>query len=156
MRRLLIAVAFLAAYACDNGASSAPAITAACARSFHAVLEAWETRLGRVPDECALLDTRYTVSVVTEDVLAAACEPDAPDDVIGGCTQPDARTILVLGGRPEIDQVDSAVHEWVHALADCASGAPDNDHLRGELWGIYGAETIETQAQAAAQIGACL
>jgi hypothetical protein len=41
-------------------------------------------------------------------------------------------------------------------LERCVYGAFDLDHLRAQLWAVYGADTVELQGQAAAEIGECL
>lgn len=138
---------------CDPSKPSVPVITGACTRSFRPTLEAWEAVRGRVPETCAYLDTVYAVQLVSEAEIP--CEKET-NGLIVGCTQPEERTIYLLKGRSASELVDTSVHEWVHALADCVDGDRDTNHLRGELWGDYGVDAIEVQAQAAAVIGGCL
>lgn len=151
MRVLLCLLAVFAA--CGPSAPPAPSITGACARSFRPTLEAWEAQLGHVPDECAYLDTQYDVQLVDREAQLP-CPAPAVNETLVGCTQ--GKTIYLLRGRDDVELVDTSVHEWVHALAQCVYGDPDADHLRAGLWALYGAESVEIQAQASAQIGRCL
>ncbi len=151
MKRLALLAVLVAA--CGPSAPHDPGITGACTRSFRPTLEAWEAQLGHVPDECAYLDTQYDVRLVDQQAQLP-CPTPAANETLVGCTQ--GETIYLLRGRDDVELVDTSVHEWVHALAQCVYGDPDADHLRAQLWGVYGAESIETQAQAAAQIGRCL
>lgn len=150
--RWLLLVLLVACGGSDGGAGGG-GFTGACTRAFRPTLEAWETALGRVPDECALLDTQIDVQLVDQQ-SDLPCPLPAVNETLVGCTQ--GSTIYLLRGRDNVELVDTSVHEWVHALAQCVYGDPDADHLRAQLWGYYGAESIETQAQAGAQIGECL
>lgn len=143
--------------ACTQAPATTTTITGACTRSFGAVLEAWNMLVDRAPESCADLDGSYDVALSSEAEATAACgAPDQSDELVIGCTVPEAKTIYLLAGRDNVQLVDTSVHEWVHAEAACALGDPDRDHLRARLWAVYGAESVETQAQAAAQIGECL
>lgn len=150
MQRFLLVLMLVA---CAPAPPNGPVITGACKRAFAPTLEAWETALGRVPDTCSSLDTQIGVQLVAKQ-SDLPCPPPAVNETLIGCTQ--GSTIYLLRERDNVDLVDTSVHEWVHALAQCVYGDPDADHLRAQLWGYYGADTIETQAQAAAQIGECL
>lgn len=127
-------------------------ITSACVRSFVPTLEAWEARLGRVPQRCAYLDREY--DVIVSDAIP--CGPALPNGLLlVGCTRAQHRAIYVLAGRSPVQQLDTSVHEWVHALAACVTGNADDDHARTELWEGYGADAVEPQGIAAAQVGEC-
>lgn len=149
MRALLV---FALLTACAPDEPPAPGITGACSRAFRPTLDAWEAELGRVPSDCAYLDSVYPVQVVSADELP--CE-DEPGSIIVGCTV-EGDAIYLLEGRLPAQLVDTSVHEWVHTLASCVDGDIDADHLRGELWGEYGPNTVEFTAQVAAEIGQCL
>jgi hypothetical protein len=130
-------------------------ITGACQRSFRPTLEAWEAELGRVPAECAYLDTEYSVEVLPASELP--CDPPGPGELVTGCTVQPLQAIYLLGDRTNVELVDTSVHEWLHALADCVDGDMDRHHARVELWDeLSGAESVEIQAQASAEIGECL
>jgi hypothetical protein len=128
-------------------------ITGACVRSFRPTLQEWEAVQGRVPEDCAYLDMVYTVQLASREEIP--CEMEEGSQTIG-CTQPEEQAIYLLEGRTASQLVDSSVHEWVHALADCVDGDRDRFHLRGELWNQYGTDTVEFQAQWMAEIGSCL
>lgn len=151
MRRVLLLV-LLALAACEAPAPDDPGISGACVRSFRPTLEAWEAELGRVPEQCAYLDAKQDVQLASEDEIP--CAPEASTELVIGCYQSGA--IYLLEGRDDVQLVDTSVHEWVHALAECVDGDMDREHLRGELWADYGADTVELQAQAGAQLGSCL
>ena len=150
MRRLLVVLLLCA---CAPTPTDAPtSVSGACQRSFRPTLEAWEAARGRVPDTCAYLDAEYAVQLVEQGELP--CDAAGDNELLVGCTQGD--TIYLLRGRDNVQLVDTSVHEWVHALADCVYGDVDRDHLRAGLWALDGAETVELQAQASAEIGRCL
>jgi hypothetical protein len=128
-------------------------ITGACHRAFRSVLEAWESELGRVPQLCAYLDADYDVQLVAAGELPCE-EPASEGAVLVGCTH--EQVIYLLRGRDDIALIDTSVHEWLHALAECVDGTADRDHLRGRLWIDYGANTIEAQALGSVEIGKCL
>jgi len=151
-RAVIFALFALAACEAPDPPPDEPGIAGACVRSFRPTLEAWEVRYDRVPEDCAYLDRVYPVQVVSADEMP--CE-DEPGSIIVGCTVEDD-AIYLLEGRLPVQLVDTSVHEWVHVLAACVDGDIDADHLRAGLWGVYGAETVEIQAQAAAEIGECL
>lgn len=154
MIRVVVACMLLLA-ACANDDQPSPTetvITGACNRSFRAVLEAWELEFGRVPEPCAFLDAEYPVQVVTADELPCDRAPAGAELV--GCLHDGV--IYLLRGRSELELIDSSVHEWIHALAACVDGTPDELHVRGELWIDYGPDTIEAQALASVEIGKCL
>lgn len=142
--------------ACASAAPDDPqTITGACQRSFRPTLEAWEAELGRVPAECAYLDTEYSVQVLPASELP--CDPPGPGELVTGCTVQPLQAIYLLGGRTNVELVDTSVHEWIHALADCVDGDMDRDHLRVELWAdLSDADSVEVQGQAFSQIGECL
>lgn len=158
MRRFLLALLVLAACEPDPPPDEPGSITGACVRSFRPTLEAWETRFGRAPEGCAYLDTQVDVQLVAAEDMP--CD-DEPGSIVVGCTVLDADdgsndAIYLLEGRLLSQLVDTSVHEWVHVLAACVDGDIDADHLRARLWATYGAETVELQAQASAEIGECL
>lgn len=133
-----------------------PGITGACVRSFRPTLREWEARYGRVPEACESLDV--DVDVMLASMQEIPCPAESPLELVIGCYQPsNGDDVIYLietadGGL----LVDTSVHEWVHALADCVLGYPDILHLRGDLWAQYGTDTVELQAQASAEIGECL
>lgn len=152
---IVVAVALIAHWlsGCEPADPPAePGITGACVRSFRPTLEAWEAEFGRVPEECAYLDAELDVQLGSEAEIP--CAPEASTELVVGCLHGDV--IYLLEGRDDGLLVDTSVHEWTHALARCVDGDPDRYHLRGELWAQYGPETVELQAQASAEIGACL
>lgn len=152
MIRLLLACALLLAACADDSPDTQTVITGACNRAFRAVLEAWETEFGRVPDPCAYLDADYPVQLVGPGELPCEAAPSGAELV--GCLH--EGVIYLLRGRTDLELIDSSVHEWIHALAECVDGTPDHYHLRGQLWIDYGADTIEAQALASVEIGKCL
>ena len=154
MNRYLILLT-LAACAADDPPDDSQAITGACQRSFRPTLDAWEAALGRVPEECAYLDGEYSVQVLPASELP--CDPPGPGELVTGCTVQPLQAIYLLGGRTNVELVDTSVHEWVHALADCVDGDMDRYHVRVELWEeLSGPDSVVIQAQASAEIGACL
>jgi hypothetical protein len=152
MRRLFVALLVLVA--CDTPAPpDDPGITRACIRSFAPTLKAWEAAFERVPDECRYLDGEVIVQLVSADEMPCD-EPIGVNETRTECFHGD---VLYLNeDLDDVALVDASVHGWTHALADCVYGAPDVDHLRARLWAVYGAETVELQAQASAEIGECL
>ena len=59
--------------------------------------------------------------------------------------------------RTNVELVNTSVHEWIHALAQCVDGDMDRDHLRVELWaGLSDADSVEVEGQAFSEIGECL
>lgn len=170
MGRLLFALAFvLLAAACAAPTPNDPQeITGACQRSFRPTLEAWEAELGRVPAECAYLDAEYSVQVLPAAELP--CDKPGPGERVNGCTVQPGMEIYILKSRTRpsimhyirksrtnVELVDTSVHEWIHAIAQCVDGHMDVDHVRYELWAdLSGADSVEIQAQAGAEIGECL
>lgn len=154
MRRILWIILALAA--CAPAPDDDPQeIIGACQRSFRPTLEAWEAELGRVPDECAYLDSVYSVQVLSASELP--CDPPGPGELVTGCTVQPLMAIYLLGdGRTNVDLVNTSVHEWIHALAQCVDGDMDRERLRVELWAPFGAASVEIQGQAFSQIGECL
>jgi hypothetical protein len=149
---LLLVLVACAPAAPDDGPQE---ITGACQRSFRPALEAWEAELGRVPAECAYLDTQYTVEVLPASELP--CDPPGPGELVTGCTVQPLQAIYLLGDRTNVELVDTSVHEWLHALADCVDGDMDRYHVRVELWEeLSGPDSVVVQAQAGAEIGECL
>lgn len=149
-----IVALFVLLTACAPAApDDGPSITGACVRSFRPTLEAWEMYAVRVPAECAYLDGELDVVLASKAEIP--CTTEASTELVIGCYQP-GDAIYLLEGRDAVQLVDTSVHEWVHALADCVLGYPDILHLRADLWAQYGTETVELQAQASAEIGACL
>lgn len=149
---ILLTIAACAPAAPDDGPQE---ITGACQRSFRPTLEAWEAELGRVPAECAYLDSEYSVEVLPADELP--CDPAGPGELVTGCVVPSLRAIYLLSGRTNVELVDTSVEEWIHAIADCADGDLDRFHVRVELWeALSGADSVEIRAQASAEIGECL
>jgi hypothetical protein len=154
MKRIVLLLLALFCVACEaDPPKDENQITAACRRSFADVLQAWEAELGRVSEACDSLDAMYAIQVVSEDEMP--CEEGIGDNQArGGCFL--GGVLYLLEHRSNSALVDSAVHEWVHALAQCIDGDVDRFHLRVELWGDYGTDTIEVEARANAQIGECL
>lgn len=152
MRRILVLLALIA---CERSPpATETVITGTCIRAFRATLEAWESALGRAPDECAYLDAEIDVVVASADDMPCD-EPLGVNEVRTECTQ-DA-TIYINEAFDNVQRTDAAVHGWVHVLARCVYGDLDADHLRAPLWEVYsGAESVEVQGQAGAVIGACL
>lgn len=152
MRQLLCFVLLL--IGCEQTAGrEEPRITRACIRSFAPALDAWQAELGRVPEACAYLDAELDVQIVSEAEIP--CAPESSSELVVGCFVP-GDAIYLLESRDLIQLVDTSVHEWVHALAHCVDGDSDRYHLRAGLWAQYGADTVELQAQASAEIGGCL
>jgi hypothetical protein len=152
---LLLTLAMSACAPADPPDRGPQEITGACQRAFRPTLEAWELELGRVPSDCAFLDSTYSVELFSAAGLP--CDDPGPGEVVTGCTEQPTMAIYLLDGRTNVELVDTSVHEWIHALADCVDGDMDRDHLRSELWDeLSGAESVEIQAQASAEIGECL
>jgi hypothetical protein len=152
VNRLVILLVALAA--CAPVADEMPGVSSgACVRSFRPTLEAWESSLGRVPSKCAYLDTEYSVQLVSASDIPCDMEPGG---IVVGCTVQPGQEIYLLNGRTQSALVDTSVHEWTHALAQCVFGNMDREHLRAWLWAPYGAGSIEIQAQASAVVGPCL
>lgn len=150
----LLLVLVLAALGCSP-APHERVLDGACA--FRPTLEAWEDVLGRAPDSCIHLDSKYNVQLTSKQ-SDLPCPAPAANEVLGGCTNRD--TIYVLSGRPEADMMDSVVHEWLHAIALCVYGDADADHLRAEVWNYYDSgdmpASIESHAETSDGVGACL
>lgn len=133
-------------------------ITHACYRSFYPTLRAWETKFGRAPAECQLLDKVYTV-YLTETSSMASCQRTAigSNQQVTGCTETDTKSILILKGRSDIQLTDSSIHEWIHTLAHCVFKDADKEHARAQLWEGYGADTVEVRTHfEGVEIGSCL
>ena len=156
-RFALLFLFILSACATDHEPTE-PSLTGVCVRSFRAVLEAWETNAReRVPDECAFLDAEYRVSLASE-MPECEGEPIGVNETVAGCTLPEQHAILIQDQLDELQRLDISIHEWIHALANCVYGDPDNEHLRAGLWLVFGAQSTEGQAfgSASAQPGECL
>lgn len=152
----LLFSALMSGCASSSPIDAEPRITRACYRSFAPTVDAWDQVVGRAPLECAYLDKEYTVQLLHQSGDFLACTPVASSWTVAGCTHPPTSTIYMLASDDNVQMTNTSVHEWVHALADCVDGDADPDHLRAELWADYGANTVELQAQASAEIGACL
>lgn len=106
---------------------------------FRATEDAWAQTVGTLPEQCRTLTARVLVSETTKDELASVC-PAEPGFYTLGCflaPEPglDAEPVIYLATDVEAATVsDSAIHEWVHALAWCVYGEPDTDHARAPLW----------------------
>lgn len=162
MRRLLALLTFaLTICACDNGSTKPPPDTeqhvfGACYRNYVATLNAWTDQVGRVPPECAELDRDYTIQITQEENIPCALEQGPSDHELWiGCTQPDELTIYLLDERTNAEKLDTSVHEWVHALAECVDGDMDLLHARAELWEGYEGLPVETLALTDLVIGQC-
>lgn len=87
-KRWLTALLMMSAMACGTPSTAGhghddQVITGACQRSFRPTLEAWENALGRVPSECAYLDTEYSVQVLPAADLP--CDQPGPNEIVAGC-----------------------------------------------------------------------
>lgn len=137
MKRLLLLIAILlTACASDEPEESdaGHATTHACRRSFVPVLDAWDMIVGRAPERCRALDSQYDIVVVPEEEMP--CEEGLGDNQArGGCYA--GGVLYLLKGRSDEQLVDSAIHEWIHALAQCVNADVDRFHLRAELWIDY-------------------
>lgn len=153
MRTLLLLIAILLT-ACvedepeESESDAGHVITHACRRSFVPVLDAWDMIVGRAPDRCRSLDAQYDIVVVPEEEMP--CEEGLGDNQArGGCFA--AGVLYLLEGRSDEALVDSAIHEWIHALAQCVNADVDRFHLRVELWVDYLEEqgpAVEPRARA--------
>ncbi len=165
MRQLLFgAMAFCAVFAwlpivlyqqgCEQShGGDEPGITRACIRSFAPTLETWEGVFGRVPAECRSLDVELEVQLVAASDMPCF-EPLGANELRTECVSGD---VLYLNeALDDVALVDASVHGWLHALNRCVNGDLDADHIRYPLWGVYGPDTVETQAQASADFGECL
>jgi len=135
-----------------------PPITRSCKRSFSTTLDAWRSKLGDVPAECALLDQTVDLQVI--DFANTPCtEPVGVNEVRRECTQPGV--IYLNRELDDYELVEAAIHGWVHEVAYCANGDLDADHLRAELWEVYGVplggvDSVEVDALTRAEYGECL
>jgi hypothetical protein len=167
MKRYLWLCLIVSACAPAPGDKPSGELTGACVRSFRPTLEAWEAELGRVPAECAYLDQEYSVELFSAAELP--CDDPGPGEQVLGCTEQPTMAIYILKrrgrrvlvhhghkSRTNVELVDTSVHEWIHALADCVDSDMDLEHVRVELWAPFGAESVEIQGQAFAEIGDCL
>ena len=125
----------------------------ACYLSFGSVLSEWEVYAQEpVPEHCQHLDEDYEVRVVPSSEFPwGSCDPLAV-----GCTVPGRMTIYIEEGRSLRDTVATSVHEWIHALSECALGDLDPEHARSGLWLKYKPESVEFRALAGALAGECL
>ena len=137
----------------EHAPGIAPADQRQAAEGRRAVLECDRHRSPRI-------QLRTTVPAIASRIGVGRSSPPVGPFRIASIPVPNiARTSSALraGASPcRFALVDTSVHEWIHALAQCVDGAMDVDHLRGELWGDYGGESVEIQAQASAEIGECL
>lgn len=99
-----------------------------------------------------MLDKDNAVQVVTPAEFPTECQL-GPAELLG-CAPPGV--VLLRAGLGTTTLIDTSVHEWFHKLLECVFNDPDREHMRANVWGYYGANTAEVQAQAAAQIGECL
>lgn len=154
---LLVAVALLTCSSCaPDEPDDRREITGACQRSFRPTLEAWEGALGRVPSDCAYLDDVYSVQLLPPE--DAPCMAAELNQLVTGCTEHPSMAIYILDvGRTNVDLVNTSVHEWIHALAQCVDGDMDVEHTRVELWYDLSVEnSVEAEGQAFATIGECI
>jgi hypothetical protein len=130
-----------------SGCVAEPDAGAGCPNAFAVVLAQWEaTSAEPVPDDCQRLDEAYMVRVVPIEQLPwGSCDPLAV-----GCTVPGHGVIYLLEGRSQRDTSDTLVHEWIHALSECAIGDLDVGHYRAGLWLDSRPTSIEARAQEAA------
>jgi hypothetical protein len=144
---------FVFALLSQGCADSHESVDGACLLSFATVLEEWEVHATEpVPEHCRHLDEDYGVRVVPSDQFPwGSCDPLAV-----GCTVPGHMAIYLQEGRGKRDTVSTSVHEWIHALSECALGDLDAGHYRAGLWSRFGRESTEMRAQAAAVPGECL
>jgi hypothetical protein len=127
--------------------------TGTCYSAFQTVLEEWEAHAAEpVPEHCQHLDDDYEVRVVQSDRFPwGSCDPLAV-----GCTVPGHMAIYIEEGRTRRERVHTAVHEWIHALSECALGDLDAMHRRAGLWEGSLPSPVETRALANVEIGECL
>lgn len=152
--RCFLVVVLLLVCACDVPADhEEPGISRACVRSFAPTLEEWEARFGRVPGMCSRLDAQIYVQLVAAADMPCNGELGV-NQVRAECASGD---VLYLNqSLDDVALVDASVHGWVHFLNRCVNGSLDVDHLRAELWSVYGPDTVELQSQASAGSGECL
>lgn len=157
MRLFLLCMLF-AALGCAAEPDPDPPITRACYRSFAHVLDAWTyAGLPRVSDECADLDVKYTVGLYTRQQDVPCSAESTPNGLVVGCAMTELQMIYIADlGDDYAAMTDTSIHEWIHALAHCVDGDADPDHLDGDLWQVYGADTVEIEAAARATAGECL
>lgn len=123
-----------------------------CRRAFLEVLDAWETHVGDVPRECRNVDARYAIVFVDREA-DMPCTADQPG-VIVGCHRADSETIYILR-RDNVAMVDTAVHEWIHALSLCATGDEQGGHTDPRLWLERSGSTVEGTAIVELGAGRC-
>lgn len=146
---------------CAAEPDSEPPITGACYRAFGPTLEAWdrawqEAYGERTPEDCRYLDQEYEIDMVSHsENLPCNNEPLSANQLVTGCIQPTQRVISIRA-RDDLGMVDTAIHEWIHALADCVIGDYDYGHFRAGLWAASGPKSVEIQAAANVVIGECL
>lgn len=106
--------------------------------AFVAAEDAWEARFGRLPEECRTLRERAVVAETTIAELTKTCPPEDPitQSTVGCFTHDQAGVpfVLIASEGDQYERMDTAVHEWVHLLAECVDGSSDGRHVRPELW----------------------
>lgn len=105
-----------------------------------ATISAWEKIIGKVSDNCYYF---------TEDTSLAEAEnlPDEclaePNMVVIGCYFKKSNSIFILNSLSKYKKLDTAVHEYIHALSYCMFGYSDHDHENPFLWDEFGESTVE-------------
>jgi len=104
-----------------------------------AASEAWEALRGPLPVRCHNISDLVIVAELTRGELASVC-PTAEPGIVVGCflaPMPGVDTEPIIYIASDVDaslRSDSAIHEWVHALAWCALGSSDSEHADASLW----------------------
>lgn len=147
---------------CNSSDEPAPkGISEACIRSFAPTLREYEAAVGhRVADACRFLDRDYNIVLLDRELEVLCGEQLAENEQLAGCTHSGTtKTIYLNSSRSLLQQVDSSVHEWFHAILACDQSNPDSYHLSGRIWMVYGTKTAEANAIVEAtnvEIASCL
>lgn len=131
----------------------------ACYEAFDAAREGWERYVGPVPDKCQHLTWEYRLELQSD----LECPPTSSRTL--GCHNTTHWIHIQAGMSPE-RTVETAVHEWMHALSQCVTGHPDNDHTNPSVFGEdrgrvprgaeWEPETAQQYAISIAPVGPCL
>lgn len=137
---------------CTNENIEITGVIADYSDAMWAEVDAWEELIGDVSSVC-LKKLRKTI--VTEvdpqrESLDVPCGFDnTPNEQrLTGCFVHSKYgdlpyVILILSTRTQMQKMDTAVHEFVHATAQCMESDSDGDHSDKRLWDRYGTDTVE-------------
>lgn len=124
----------------------------ACYAAFGDAVDAWEAKVGALPEHCIDVDADYGIVVVDET-------PCVREDGVTrqlGCVVHSAHAIYLDAELDESERVSVAVHEWLHVLSLCALGTGDPRHEDPRVWSRAGDDSAEELAVSSAHVDACL